>query len=282
MSATLGIIAGNGPLPVLVARAAKARGMRIVATAMNGETDPAIDREADAVRWVPVGKLGKILETLQRGGVRQALFAGGLDKKRFFGRVEPDVAALTLLNRLRMRGDDSVLSAVADYFAENGVTIVDSTSLLPELFITKGVLTRRSPDADEWRDIEHGLLVARALGALDVGQCVVVRRGVVTAVEAIDGTDATIRRGGDLAEGGAVVVKVTKPKQDLRFDLPAVGLGTLRVMREVRARALAVEAGRTLIFDRDEFIRVANRGGIAVVGMPPVDETVAKGSEKRR
>jgi DUF1009 family protein len=252
--------------------------MRVVATAMNGETDPAIEAEADAVRWVPVGKLGKILEALQRGGARQAIMAGGLDKKRFFERVEPDVAALALLNRLRLRGDDSVLSAVADYFAENGVAIVASTSLLPELFVGAGVLTRRAPDADESRDIEHGLYVARALGAHDVGQCVIVRRGVVTAVEAIDGTDATIRRGGDLAEGGAVVVKVAKPSQDLRFDLPAVGLATLRVMREVRARALAIEAGRTLIFDRDEFVRAANRGAIAVVGVEPARAT----NEKRK
>jgi hypothetical protein len=262
----LGLIAGNGRLPLQVAREARRRGLRIVAVAHRGETLPEIAQEADEITWVPVGSLGRIARALREAGVRQAIMAGGLDKARLLRHFRPDVAALKVLLSARGRGDDRLLRAVAEYFADQGIQIVDSATLIPDLFAPTGVLSRRKPSAQEKADIEEGWRVARALGGLDVGQSVAVKSGAIVAVEAVEGTDALIRRAGALVGPGVVIVKAAKPGQDLRFDVPTVGPKTVETMAEAGAAALAVEAGRTLLLDRAEMVAQANAHRITLVG----------------
>lgn len=264
---TLGIIAGNGRLPLYVARAARARGLRVTVVAHRGETSPEIaDAAGSAVTWVPVGALAKIARAFRDAGVQRAVMAGGLGKAKLLRDVRPDLAALGVLLRVRSRDDDSILRAIAAWFERQGITIVDAAPLVPELYSPEGVLTRRAPNTAEREDIEHGLRVARALGALDVGQSVAVKSGATVAVEAVEGTDALIRRAGELAGEGVVIVKVSKPDQDLRFDVPTVGPRTIEVMNECGARALAIEARRTLLLDREELVAKADAHKVAVVG----------------
>jgi len=194
--------------------------------------------------------------------------AGGITKGRLFTHLRPDLRALKLLSRMKHVGDDGILRAVAAELEGEGIMIVSPTRYLSELLASEGVLSRRQPTAAEMQDVQFGCMIAREIGKLDIGQCVVVRRQAVLAVEAIDGTDATIRRGGLLAGDKAIVVKVAKPTQDLRFDVPAVGLGTIEVMREVKASVLALEAGKTLLFDREEALQLADQAKIAVIGLP--------------
>jgi DUF1009 family protein len=239
----------------------------VVAAAHHGETDPAIDDLVAASKWVYVGQLGKIIRFFQQAGVTQAVMAGGITKGRLFTHLRPDLRALKLLGRVRHAGDDGILRGVAAELESSGITIVSPTLFLIDLVTPVGVLSRRRPSAEELRDAHFGWHIAKEIGRLDIGQCVVVRRQAVLAVEAIDGTDATIRRGGLLAGEKAVVVKVSKPQQDLRFDVPAVGLDTIRIMREVKASVLALEAGKTLMFDRAEMLAAADQAKIAVIGL---------------
>ncbi len=263
----LGIIAGNGRLPILVARAARRRGLTVVVVAHRGETLAEIDDAAPgAVTWVPVGALGKIARAFKDSGVRRAVMAGGLGKAKLLRDFRPDLAAVGLLLRLRSKGDDALLRGLADWFEKEGIAIVDAAPLVPELYAPTGPLTRRKPDAKESDDVEHGWRVAKALGALDVGQGVAVKDGVTVGVEAIEGTDELIRRAGRLAGKGVVIVKCSKPAQDLRFDVPTVGPLTIDAMIEAGATALCVEARRTLMLDLDELVRRADEARIAVLG----------------
>lgn len=266
MSKKIGLIAGKSKFPLLFAEAARRHGWEVVVAAHHGETEAAIETLAAACQWVYVGQLGKIIRFFKKNGVEQAVMAGGITKGRLFRHLRPDLRTLKIIGRARHSGDDGILRAVAQELAAEGIEIVSSTIFLPELLTPPGVLSRRSPTEAELRDIEFGFRIAKEIGRLDIGQCVVVRRRAVLAVEAIDGTDATIRRGGQLAGEKAVVVKVSKPHQDLRFDVPAVGLETIQVMREVRAGVLALEAGKTLMFDKQEMLRLADASGIAVIG----------------
>jgi DUF1009 family protein len=262
----LGLIAGNGHLPLAIAREARRRGLSVVTVAHRGETLPEIALEVDEITWVSVGSLGRIVQAFRAAGVRRAIMAGGLDKARLLRRFRPDLAALRVLLSVRGRGDDRLLRAVADYLATEGIEIVDCAALTPDLLAPAGVLSRRPPTAPERTDIEEGWRVARALGDLDVGQSVAVKSGAIVAVEAVEGTDALIRRAGELAGPGVVIVKAAKPGQDLRFDVPTVGPQTVETMAEVGAAVLAVEAGRTLLLDRAETVARANRHRIALVG----------------
>ncbi len=263
----VGLIAGKGQFPLLFAQAAKRRGVAVMAVAHRGETDPRLEALVDRLNWVYVGQLGKIIRLLKAAGVRQAVMAGGISRGRLFSQFRPDLKSLSLIRRVGGGHDDRLLRAVAAELEAEGIAIAPSTLFLDDLLATKGVLSRRPPTPEEVLDLEFGFQVAKEIGRLDLGQCVVVRRQVVVAVETIEGTDETIRRGGRLAGPGTVVVKVSKPDQDLRFDVPAVGRDTLAVMREVKAAVLAVEAGKTLIFDRDEMLKLANQAKIAVVGL---------------
>ena len=273
MSEKIGLIAGKGQFPLLFAEAARRQGLEVVAVAHRGETDPRLESLCQHCRWISVGQLGKLIRIFQDAGVDRAVMAGGLSRGRLFREFRPDLRALKLVQRLGAGHDDRLLRGVADELAAEGITIVSPLAYLEDLLAPPGPLSRRHPTAKELEDIEFGFRIAKAVGRLDLGQCVVVRRQVVTALEAIEGTDEAIRRGGRLAGRGAVVIKVCKPGQDLRFDLPAVGVGTIEVMREVEARVLAVEAGKTLIFDRRDMITLADKGRIAVWGVVEPETT---------
>jgi hypothetical protein len=264
---TIGLIAGSGRLPLLFAESARRQGLRVFAVAHKGESDPALERAVDGVQWVRVGQIGKILDALKGAGVRRAAMAGGIAKVRFFSGARPDWLALKLVAQVRDFSDDKLLRFIAEVFEKEGVRIVPPSQFMPDRIARKGLYTRRAPGAGEQRDLEYGLQLARRFGELDIGQTVVVRQGIVLAVEAIEGTDACIRRGGELARGGAVVVKVAKPGQDTRFDLPAVGPETVRAMREAGATALGIEAGAALVLDEPELVRRADKAKVAVVGL---------------
>jgi DUF1009 family protein len=267
MSENIGLIAGKGQFPFLFAQAANKHGFQVIAVAHRGETDPELAALVHRLHWVYVGQLGKIIRILKKEGVSRAVMAGGISRGRLFREFRPDLRALSLIRRVGAGKDDRLLRAVAEEMEREGIQIAPSTLFLDELFASSGQLSRRAPTAEEHQDIEFGYEIAKVIGRLDIGQCVVVRRGVVVALEAIEGTDETIRRGGRLAGPGAVVVKVSKPHQDLRFDVPAVGLDTIHTMVEVKAKVLAVDAGKSLIFNRDQMLKEADRAGIAIWGV---------------
>ncbi len=263
----IGLIAGKGQFPFLCAQAARRRGLQVVAVAHRDETDPTLAEQVDQLHWVYVGQLGKIIRIFKSAGVHQALMAGGINRGRLFKHFRPDLRAISLIRRVGPGHDDRLLRAVADELEGEGISIAPATMFLEELMATPGPLGRHQPTPNQMKDIDYGFKMAKEIGRLDIGQCAVVRHQVVVALEAVEGTDETIRRGGRLAGPGAVVVKVCKPGQDLRFDLPAVGLGTIAAMQEVGAKVLAVEAGKTLIFDRADMLKRADQAGIVVWGV---------------
>ena len=265
----VGIVAGGGQFPLLCARAVREAGGRVVAACHRGETDPRLESEAHVSRWFHLGQLGRLLGFFRKEGVEEVIFAGTIAKRRIFFDVRPDLRALALWRRLGSRLDDNLLKAVASELEGEGFQVVSATRYLHDLVTPRGVLSRRAPSREEWEDIRFGWRIAKEIGRLDIGQCVVVKERTVLAVEAMEGTDATIRRGGELARGGAVVVKVCKPHQDLRFDLPSLGVATIETMAQAGAAVLAVEAGRSLFFDRGEALELARRRGVAVVGLTP-------------
>ena len=268
----LGLVAGGGQFPLLCAKEAGKQGIPIVAIAHSGETDPALEGLAHATTWVHLGQLGKLIRTLKKNGVRQVLFAGTITKVRIFRDVRPDLRALNLWRKLDRRLDDRILRAVASEIESEGMEVVPSTVLLPHLLAPAGPVTRNRPSTEQWKDIEFGWNLVKEIGRLDIGQCVVVKDRTVLAIEAIEGTDRTILRGGRLGGPGSVVVKACKPNQDLRFDLPSVGVKTVESMKEVRASVLAVQAGRTLMFDKEELVDAAQRAEIAIVGIDGENE----------
>jgi len=263
----IGLIAGGGQFPILFARAAQDRGRRVIAAAHVNETDAALADAVDELCWVKLGQLGRIIRHFKKFGVQEAVFAGAITKTRIFKDVLPDLKGLSLWNKIDARQDDAILRAVALTLEEEGIQVLASTIFLDHLLFPEGVLTRKSPSTEQSEDICFGWKIAREIGRLDIGQCVVVRGRTVLAVEAIEGTDAAIRRGGSLADKGAVVVKLKKPGQDFRFDLPATGAQTIATLAEVKGSVLAVEAGQSLLFDRDAMVRAADKAGIVVVGV---------------
>ncbi len=267
MSDTLGIIAGGGKFPILIAKEAKKRGIKVVAVAHEGETDQAIENEADEITWIKLGQFGRLVKALKKGNVKKAVMAGTIKKKRMFEGIVPDLKGLSLMSKILFFHDDGILSAVAHELSKEGIEIISSTYYLPELVAPEGCLTKRRPTRQEKEDIRFGWNMAKEIGKLDIGQCVVVKSKTVLAVEAIEGTDETIIRGGKIAKEGAIVVKVCKPNQDLRFDLPSVGLNTVKTMNMVNASLLVIEAGKTLMFDKEEMISYANKNGICIVSI---------------
>jgi DUF1009 family protein len=267
MSEKIGLIAGKGQFPLLFAQAARARGTRIIAAAHRGETDPALAELVQELHWVYVGQLGKIIRIFKDAGVQRAVMAGGITRGRLFRDFRPDLRALGVVRRAGAGNDDRLLQAVATELEQEGITIAPSTLFLDQLLAPPGKLGKRTPTREEFLDIDLGFRLAKEIGSLDIGQCVVVRRQVVVALEAVEGTDECIRRGGTLAGPGAVVVKVSKPNQDLRFDVPAVGPDTIRSMVAARAAVLAIEAGKTLTFDRPLMLAEAQPARIAIWGV---------------
>jgi DUF1009 family protein len=262
---TIGIIAGGGQFPMMVAEAAEQHGLHVVMAAHQGETDPSIADRVDNIFWIRLGQLGRLIKTFKANGVNKAIMAGTITKRRMFGDIKPDFKGLSLISKMAVLHDDGILRAVADELAKEGIEIISAVHFLPELMTPLGALTKRKPDNAEKEDIALGWKIAKELGRLDIGQCVVVRNKTVLAMEAIDGTNETIKRGGKLAEKDAVVVKVSKPNQDLRFDMPSVGQETIKIMAQVKASVLALEAGKTLMFARTEMIKDADRNGISII-----------------
>lgn len=263
----IGLIAGNGRLPVLFAEAAKARGLTVHAVAMEGEADELDLKPCVAtLDWVKVGQAGHILEAFKRHGVTKAVMAGGVGRVRSLTQARPDLGTLQIVARVRSMRDDEFLRAVARYFEDHGVEIVAPTDFVPQVLAKPGLLAGPKLSVKQERDVELGREVAFSLGRADVGQTVVVKDGVVLAVEAVEGTDECIRRAGKYGGPGGVVVKRCKPDQDLRFDLPAAGPVTLEVMREAGAKVLAIEAGKTVLLDAELLFKWADRLGLSVVG----------------
>ncbi len=263
----IGLIAGSGQFPVLFSRAARKAGVSVVAVGFEGETDPALVHEVDYMYMIKLGQLGKLIDCFKRHNVTQAAMAGAINKTRLYSRIRPDWRAVRFALKLKNKKDDFLLRALASELEQDGIIIKPSTVFLPDLLAPEGVLTVRHPNWRERRDIKFGWDIAKAIGKLDVGQCVVVKDQAVLAIEGIDGTDETIKRGGKLCGSGAVVVKVSKPNQDLRFDVPAVGLKTIEVMAEAKAGVLVIEAGKTLTFDLARMLELANSYGISVVSL---------------
>ncbi|WP_447984353.1 LpxI family protein [Nitrospira sp. Nam74] len=263
----IGLIAGNGRFPIIFADNAKRLGYTVSAVAHIGETVPELEQHVERIHWIKIGQFNKLINALKEDGVQHAVMLGGMKKTHVFTTVRPDFRALALASRLRVWKDDAILREIAAELEREGIQIRESTFGLTGILVEEGALTKRSPTKKEWEDIEFGWDMAHEIGRLDIGQCVVIKDRVVVAVEAVEGTDETIRRAGALGREGVVVVKRCKPQQDLRFDLPAVGPRTIETMEAVHASVLALEAGRTVLLDRDETVRCAEGAGIAIVGI---------------
>lgn len=265
-----GMIAGNGRFPFLVIEGARREGVEIAVAAIKEETDPTIETLVSRLEWMSVGHLGKLIKFFKREGVTRVIMAGQVKHVQIFKlNALPDLRMGRMLARLKRRNTDSLIGAVANELEEEGITIIDSTTFLGPLLARRGVLTERQPSKDETANIEYGLHVARELARLDLGQTIVVKGQAVVAVEAMEGTDATMRRAAGLVRGRPLtVVKVAKPDQDMRFDVPVIGLETIETMRECRVTAMSVTADRTLILDRNEVLQRANQAGISIVGTP--------------
>lgn len=263
----IGLIAGNGTFPIAFARAAKQKGIRVIAVAHDGETSPDLAQWVDGIFWIKVGQLGKLISIFKEQGVADVIMAGGIKKTHLFSGALPDLRGIALLAKMVHKKDDSILRAVAAELESEGIIVRESTLYLDSIIAQPGVLTKRKPSKAEQEDIEFGWQMAKEIGKLDIGQTVLVKDQAVLAVEAIEGTDEAIRRGGALCKQGAVVVKVCKPQQDLRFDLPAIGTQTIKTMTEVKASCLAIEAGKTIIIEREAVIADADKAGIAIVAI---------------
>lgn len=263
----IGLIAGNGRFPIIFADNARRLGYQVAAIAHIGETSPELERHVDRIHWIKIGQFTRLIRALKADGVTQAVMLGGVKKTHVFSTARPDVRALAVASRLRRLNDDDILREVAAELEREGVRVRESTFGLQGILAEEGLLSKREPSRKEWDDIHYGWEIAYEIGRMDIGQCVVVRNRVVVAVEAVEGTDEAIQRGGKLARAGAVVVKRCKPRQDLRFDLPAVGPQTVEAMVAVQAKVLAVQAGCTVLLDREDLLRRADRAGIAVVGL---------------
>lgn len=263
----IGLIAGGGDFPVKFAEAAEKSGRQVYAVAYHDAADPGIGRRVHAVEWFYLGEIEKLIRFFNTNGVKEAVIMGGVNKRVMFSDIRPDATALSLIAGLTETHDDALLRRFADCLEQHDIAVRSSTFLLPELLAPDGCWTETVPDPAQRKDITIGWKIAKAIGRLDIGQCVVVEKGTILAVEAIDGSDATITRGGRLGGGQAVVVKVSKPHQDMRFDIPAVGPDTIQTMREAGVRVLAVETGRTVVFDREIMIARADEAGMSIVAL---------------
>ncbi|HEY7293098.1 MAG TPA: UDP-2,3-diacylglucosamine diphosphatase LpxI [Vicinamibacterales bacterium] len=267
----LGLIAGNGRFPFLVLDAARSAGHDVTVIALKEETFPELAEVAARapvapVHWISLGQLGKCVNTLKSAGVTQAVMAGQVKHTKLFADIVPDTMLLGVLMRLKARNTDALISGVADVLRDHGIDLINSTAFLAPLMAREGVLTRRAPTETEQADLAFGRRVADQIAALDIGQTIVVKSAAVVAVEAMEGTDAVIARAGQLAGTGTCVVKVAKPNQDMRFDVPVVGVSTIEAMRLAGATVLSVDAGKTLMIDGESIVRKANEYGIAISG----------------
>ena len=282
----LAIIAGNGRFPFLVLDAARSLGHEITIIGIKEEASKELETAAAGppkadLHWVSIGHLGTFLKILKDVGIKTAVMAGQVKHIKIFGFV-PDMTAMALMARLPSRNTDSLIGAVADLMREHGVELLNSAQFLEPMLARPGQLSERVPTVDERKDLEFGYRMADVIAGLDIGQTIAVKHQAVVAVEAMEGTDETIARAGHLAGHGITIVKVAKPKQDMRFDVPIVGLATIQAMRIAGAKVLSIDAGKTLIFDRDAFLASANDAGIAVVGRATEGTRATEGAEDTR
>lgn len=267
-SSRYGLIAGNGRFPFLVLEAARSQGIELVVAAIKEETSPDIDRHAKTVYWLSLGQLGKLIKTFKAEGVTKAIMAGQVKHKQIFSGILPDLKMMQVLASLATRNTDSLIGAVTRVLEDEGIQLMESTAFLAPLLPSPGVLTTRPPSQEEQKDLDFGYKLARELGRLDVGQTVVVADAACVAVEAMEGTDAVIERAAALVNGRALrVVKLAKPNQDLRFDVPVIGVPTVHVLKKAGVTAMAIEARKTLMIDRDELLRESDAAGIAIVAV---------------
>lgn len=263
---TIGLIAGNGKFPILFAREARRQNIQVFCAAVKGDTSFFLKFFSDEIAWFKVGELKKLFAFFKERGIKQVIMAGQVNQKNLFDpQVAQEEEFRDLMKALEDRKADTIFRAVADRLAAEGLELVDSTFLLKDYLAPRGTLTRRGPTLSELADIEFGRTIAKAMGGLDVGQTVVIKDKAIVAIEAMEGTDRCIRRGGEIARDGAVVVKMSKPGQDQRFDIPVIGLRTIKNMIAVKAKCLAIEAEKTLIIDRPSCMAMANKAGITIV-----------------
>jgi UDP-2,3-diacylglucosamine hydrolase len=265
---TVGIIAGNGRFPVLAAKEARREGYRIVVGGLEKEADPSLQKMADSFLWVKIGELKKLVKFFRSEGVHEAIMAGKVEKVRLFQEnVRPDLEMVKVLMKTRDFKDDSLLAGISNYLHDQGIDLMDSTHFMQNSLPGAGVLGKKKPSKEVLEDLNFGFRMAKSIAGLDIGQTVIVKKKSILAVEAIEGTDRAIYRGGELGAKKVTVVKVAKPNQDMRFDVPAVGLRTLKALIEVQAEAFGFEAKKTLFLDQDEFLDQANHKGIVVIGL---------------
>src|SRR5271154_5211513 len=282
-AADWGLIAGNGDFPFLVLEGARSRGIEMAVIAIREEASTGLERVAKRFHWVSLGELSRAIELLHKEGVKHAVMAGQVKHNKIFSSIRPDWKLAKLLLTLPSKNTDSLIGAVARVLEDEGIELVDSTKFLGPLLPGAGVLTRRSPDASEAADIAYGHSVARQIAALDLGQMVVVRDLACVAIEAMEGTDETIERAARITGGQRlVVVKVSKPRQDMRFDVPVIGLKTIEVMRAAKVSALAIDARKTLLFDREVLIHAADEAGIAIQAFAPETGEIAAAQKQTR
>jgi hypothetical protein len=266
----LGLLAGNGRFPFLVLDAARAQGHDVTIIAIKEETftelNAAAERHGSAIHWISLGQLGTCISLLKKADVQVAVMAGQVKHTKIFGGIIPDLTFMAVLKTLATRSTDGLIGAVANVLREHGIELIDSTSLLTPLLARSGVLTRRPPTDEEQKDFEFGYRMADVIAGLDIGQTIAVKHQAVVAVEAMEGTDEVIGRAGHLAGPGVRIIKVAKPKQDMRFDVPVVGFATIQAMRVAGASALSIDAGRTLLLDGDSVVAAADEAGITIVG----------------
>jgi UDP-2,3-diacylglucosamine hydrolase len=275
-SVRYGMIAGNGQFPLLVLEAARSRGIEMVVAAIREEASPELESRAARLHWLGLGELSRLIQVFKEEGVSRALMAGQVKHTQIFSSIRPDWKLLQLMMSLKEKNTDALIGGVAKVLLSEGIVLEDSTLFLEPLLASEGVLTARAPTSDERRNLEYGLKVARGLAQYDIGQTVVVADAACVAVEAMEGTDAAIRRAAQLAGGKPLsVIKVAKPGQDMRFDVPVVGLPTIAVMQECGATALSVDACKTLLFNREQLVAEADAAGITIIGTPPGESALA-------
>ena len=275
----IGLIAGNGRFPFLVLQGARSLGHDVTVVAVKEEAfadlEPAARAAGAELHWVSLGHLGKCLRIFNAAGVTRAVMAGQVKHAKIFSGIVPDLTLLSVLTKLKARNTDALISAVADVMRDHGVELIDSTAFLAPLLAGEGTLTVRAPDEAERANFEFGYRAADAIAALDIGQTIAVKHKAVVAVEAMEGTDEVIGRAGHLAGAGVCIIKVAKPNQDMRFDVPVIGLATIQAMRVAGATALSIDAGRTLVLDGEHVFKSANESGIAIIGRPRKEQRAA-------
>jgi UDP-2,3-diacylglucosamine hydrolase len=268
-----GLIAGNGRFPFMVLQSARQQKTDMVVAAIKEETSPEINQCGFPVHWLGLGELGKLVRFFQKSGVRKAIMAGQVKHVQIFGSSLPDFTMIRMLAGLKQKNTDSLIGGVARVLEESGISIVDSTTFLKPHMITEGVLTQRGLNASEQSDVDYGRPIAQRIASMDIGQTIVVRDRAVVAVEAMEGTDSVIKRAGNLVnKQNLTVIKVSKPKQDMRFDIPVIGLATILVMVDSGATALVIDSDRTIAFEKEELVKTADSHGIAVSALKPIDE----------